>query len=195
MTERFDEFINIDRIEFTIYGNDEIKRASAVSNDTYGINIAETYDLTEPKRGGLVDTRLGTTDSQMLCATCGLEYKNCQGHFGHTELAEPVYHIGFINIVKNILGCICIRCSKILINKTLDEINQVIRNKYGKVRFVEIRKLTSGIKYCQRQDYSCGAPVPIITKKISQNGIQLQAETELSGVSEEDGGGGKKKSN
>jgi len=195
MTEKFDEFINIDRIEFTIYGNDEIKRASAVSNDTYGINIAETYDLTEPKRGGLVDTRLGTTDSQMLCATCGLEYKNCQGHFGHTELAEPVYHIGFINIVKNILGCICIRCSKILINKTLDEINQVIRNKYGKVRFAEIRKLTSGIKYCQRQDYSCGSPVPIITKKISQNGIQLQAETELSGVSEEDGGGetGKKR--
>ena len=142
MTEKFDEFINIDRIEFTVYGNDEIKRASAVSNDTYGINIAETYDLTEPKRGGLVDTRLGTTDSQMLCATCGLEYKNCQGHFGHTELAEPVWHLGFINIVKNILGCICIRCSKLLLqpNKPIEEINKIIRNKYGKIRFAEIKK-------------------------------------------------------
>ena len=104
MTERFDEISNIDRIEFTLYGNDEIKRASAVVNDTYGINIAETYDLLEPKRGGLVDPRLGTADSTMLCATCGLEYKNCQGHFGHTELAEPVWHMGFINTVKSILG-------------------------------------------------------------------------------------------
>jgi DNA-directed RNA polymerase beta' subunit len=197
MSEKFDEITNIDRIEFTLYGNEEIKRASAVANDTFGINIAETYDLMEPKRGGLVDPRLGTTDSQMLCATCGLEYKYCPGHFGHTELAEPVFHIGFINIVKNILGCVCIRCSKLLLNKSLDEINQVIRNKYGKVRFAEVRKLTSGIKYCQRQDYSCGAPVPIITKKFSptQGTVHLQAETELSGVSEEDGGGetGKKR--
>ena len=193
MTERFDEISNIDRIEFTLYGNDEIKRASAVVNDTYGINIAETYDLLEPKRGGLVDPRLGTADSTMLCATCGLEYKNCQGHFGHTELAEPVWHMGFINTVKSIMACICIRCSKLLINKSIDEINQVIRNKYGKVRFAEIKKLTSGIKYCQRTDYACGSPVPVITKKIINTGntsgsILLQAETELSGVSEEDGG-------
>ncbi len=191
MAERFDEITNIDRIEFTLFGNDEIKRSSAVANDTFGINIAETYDLMEPKRGGLVDPRLGTSDSQILCATCGLEYKYCQGHFGHTELAEPVYHIGFINIIKNILGCVCIRCSKLLLtNKTLEEINNIIRNKYGKVRFAEIRRLTSGIKYCNRQNYSCGAPVPIITKKISPTtgNIQLQAETELTGVTEEDGG-------
>jgi DNA-directed RNA polymerase beta' subunit len=197
MSEKFDEITNLDRIEFTLFGNEEIKRSSAVFNDTFGINIAETYDLNEPKRGGLVDPRLGTTDSQMLCATCSLEYKYCPGHFGHTELAEPVFHIGFINIVKNILGCVCIRCSKLLLNKSLEEINTVIRNKYGKVRFAEVRKLTSSIKYCQRQDYSCGAPVPIITKKLSptQGSIHLQAETELSGVSEEDGGGetGKKR--
>ena len=146
MSEKFDEISNIDRIEFTLYGNEEIKRASCVSKDTFGINVAETYDLMEPKRGGLVDPRLGTADSQILCATCGLEYKYCPGHFGHTELAEPVFHIGFITIIKNILGCVCIRCSKLLINKSLDEINHVIRNKYGKVRFAEIKKLTSGIK-------------------------------------------------
>jgi DNA-directed RNA polymerase II subunit RPB1 len=196
MTERFDEITNIDRIEFTLYGNGEIKRASAI-NDTYGINIAETYDLMEPKRGGLVDPRLGTADSTILCATCGMEYKNCPGHFGHTELAEPVYHLGFLGTIKNILGCVCIRCSKLLINKSIYEINTVIRNKYGKVRFAEIRKLTSGIKYCQRQDYACGSPVPIITKKLSATSgiIQLQAETELTGVTEEEGGGdtGKKR--
>jgi len=192
MTERFDEIITIDRIEFTLFGNQEIKRASAVANDTYGINIAETYDLMEPKRGGLVDPRLGPADCQFMCATCGLEHKLCQGHFGHTELAEPVWHLGFINIIKNILGCICIRCSKLLLHPTkpIEEINKVIRNKYGKIRFAEIKKLTSGMKYCQRQDYSCGAPVPIITKRISSTTgtIQLQAETELSGVSEENGG-------
>jgi DNA-directed RNA polymerase beta' subunit len=190
MSEKFDEITNIYSIEFGLFGNEEIKRSSAVVNDTFGISVPETYESNEPKRGGLVDPRLGTTDSQMLCATCNLESKDCPGHFGHTELAEPVFHIGFLNIVKNILGCVCIRCSKLLLNKSLEEINTVIRNKYGKVRFAEIRKLTSSIKYCQRQDYSCGSPVPIITKKLSptQGSIHLQAETELSGVSEEDGG-------
>lgn len=67
-----------------------------------------------PKIGGLSDPRLGTIDRCVLleddkaassnsalassrnfkCQTCGEGVQTCPGHFGHIELARPVYHIG-----------------------------------------------------------------------------------------------------
>ena len=56
----------------------------------------------------MIDKRLGVTDYNMYCDTCGLMTNDCPGHFGHTLLPEPVFHIGFLNHVKNILQCICL---------------------------------------------------------------------------------------
>ena len=82
-------------IEFSIFTNKDIKKYSAVKNDPLGISIAESYDNYEPKKGGLVDLRLGTCDIYLNCTTCGLNSLKCPGHFGHTELAEPVFHFGY----------------------------------------------------------------------------------------------------
>jgi DNA-directed RNA polymerase II subunit RPB1 len=172
-----EEIVNIDKIQFCVFGNDEVKRYSVVNKDPYGINIPETYDSHEPKRGGLIDARLGTTDYQVNCATCGLNSTDCPGHFGHTDLAEPVFHFGFIEHVKNILSCICIRCSKLLIYKNEKEINEILKNRIGKARFDEIKRLTSSITYCQNPDYSCGAPIPSI--RIIDSDIQIIAETKV----------------
>jgi DNA-directed RNA polymerase II subunit RPB1 len=172
-----EEIVNIDKIQFCVFGNDEVKRYSVVNKDPYGINIPETYDSHEPKRGGLIDSRLGTTDYQVNCATCGLNNTDCPGHFGHTDLAEPCFHFGFIEHVKNIMGCICIRCSKLLIYKTEKDMNDILKNRIGKARFDEIKKLTSNITYCQNPDYSCGAPIPSI--RIHESGIQMVAETKV----------------
>jgi DNA-directed RNA polymerase II subunit RPB1 len=172
-----EEIINIDKIQFCVYGNDEIKRYSVVNKDPYGINIPETYDSHEPKRGGLIDSRLGTTDYQINCATCGLNSADCPGHFGHTLLTQPVYHFGFIEHVKNILGCVCIKCSKLLVYKNEKEINDLLKNRVGKARFDEIKRLTSNITYCQNPDYSCGAPIPSI--RDHETGLLLIAETKV----------------
>uniref|UniRef100_A0A6C0H092 DNA-directed RNA polymerase II subunit RPB1 n=1 Tax=viral metagenome TaxID=1070528 RepID=A0A6C0H092_9ZZZZ len=177
MEYNIDEIVNINKIQFCVFGNDEVKRYSVVNKDPYGINIPETYDSHEPKRGGLIDSRLGTTDYQVNCATCGLNNDDCPGHFGHTDLAEPVFHFGFIESVKNIMGCICIRCSKLLIYKTEKEMNDILKNRIGKARFDEIKRLTSNITYCQNPDYSCGAPISSI--RIHESGIQLVAETKV----------------
>jgi len=172
-----EDIVNIDKIQFCVFGNDEVKRYSVVNKEPFGINIPETYDSHEPKRGGLIDSRLGTTDYQVNCATCGLNNNDCPGHFGHTDLAESVFHFGFIDHVKNILGCVCIRCSKLLIYKTEKEINEILKNRVGKARFDEIKRLTSNITYCQNPDYSCGAPIPSV--RINETGVQLVAETKV----------------
>lgn len=40
----------------------------------------------------------------------------CPGHFGHIELARPVFHAGFLVKVKKILECICFSCGKLKVD-------------------------------------------------------------------------------
>lgn len=47
-----------------------------------------------PRANGINDPRLGTIDRQYNCETCEEGPKECPGHFGHIELASPVFHIG-----------------------------------------------------------------------------------------------------
>jgi DNA-directed RNA polymerase II subunit RPB1 len=47
-----------------------------------------------PREKGLNDPKLGTIDRGTMCATCGENMSECPGHFGHIELATPVFHIG-----------------------------------------------------------------------------------------------------
>ena len=53
---------SIKSVDFKIFTNKEVKSYSAVSNDPFGINLAESYENYEPKKGGLVDLRLGSCD-------------------------------------------------------------------------------------------------------------------------------------
>jgi DNA-directed RNA polymerase II subunit RPB1 len=177
-----DEIANITGIDFSIFSNKLIRDISAVKNDLYGITLPESYDNFEPKKGGLVDARLGPPDTHSECSTCGLNYIECPGHFGHAELAEYVFHDGFLDYLKNILECICVRCSTLLINKTDEEIRDLVVNKNSKKRFNIIRNLTKNVSYCTRPGYGCGAPVPKIRKekKKSTATIKMFAEFDSS---------------
>jgi DNA-directed RNA polymerase II subunit RPB1 len=178
------DIVQIDKIEFCVFGNDEVKRYSVI-NDQLGINIPEAYDNGEPKQGGLIDKRLGVSDYHIVCDTCGLTTNDCPGHFGHIELAEEVFHYGYLDTVKNILNCICLNCSKLLISKNRDEMMEIVDNSIGKIRFAKIKKLTSNVKFCQYPDNGCGKPVA----KISKAGpLQLMA-TYVSDAKQEDGNG------
>lgn len=57
---------------------------------------------------------MGTIEREYKCMTCYSGQKDCPGHFGHIELAKPVFHVGFIKTVHSILRCICLHCSRLL---------------------------------------------------------------------------------
>lgn len=102
------------------------------------IEFPELYDegTQKPRNGGLLDPRMGTIDRNYKCQTCGEGMAECPGHFGHIELAKPVYHIGkvykcyitfflliqcisiigFLTKVKKILECVCFHCSKLKVD-------------------------------------------------------------------------------
>ena len=131
---KYDEDLHhINKIQFSVFTNDDIFDYSSVMKDVNGINLPESYENSEPKRGGLVDTRLGITDTNLDCAYCGLSAKDCPGHFGHTKLVSPVFHYGFFPVVKNILSCICLRSSRLLAHKAPEELNKIVEELENKV--------------------------------------------------------------
>ena len=101
-------------IQFSILSPDEIRAASVAE-----ITSRDTYINNKPVIGGLFDPRMGVIDHGKICPTDGLDNRFCPGYFGHIELARPVFHVQFIPIILKILKCICIRCSKLLIDKNL----------------------------------------------------------------------------
>lgn len=164
----------IEKIEFSIFRNKDVKLYSAVSNDPFGIDLAESYENYEPKKGGLVDLRMGTCSLYLPCTTCGMNYQDCPGHFGHTELAEPVFHFGFLNHLKNVLQCICLKCSNLLVEKNDAQFKKILTKK-SETRFKEIRLLTKNAKFC----FECGHPVPKIKREVKDNGsIKIMVERE-----------------
>ena len=182
-TYTYDEDVqHISKIQFSIFTNDDVLDYSSVKKDENGITLPESYENSEPKRGGLVDTRLGITDRNLQCAYCGLGDINCQGHFGHMKLVSPVFNYAFFSVVKQILSCICLRSARLLIHTNPKDRDNLIKLYNGKRRFTEIRKLSSTITFSD-----VGVPVPKIKEERKNKGsLLLVAETVLSNIVNED---------
>lgn len=86
-----------------------------------------------PRERGLNDPKLGPLERNQFCVTCGESHGSCPGHFGHIELAVPVFHIGlylcrarlqlstnlegFLTKIKKLLETVCHNCGKILVDE------------------------------------------------------------------------------
>ena len=81
-----------------------------------GVKYSETMEGGRPKLGGLMDPRQGTIDRFSRCQTCAGNMTECPGHFGHIELAKPVFHVSFYKMIIKCLRCVCFYCSKLLVD-------------------------------------------------------------------------------
>ncbi|KAF2401842.1 ribosomal polymerase B1 [Trichodelitschia bisporula] len=104
---------DIKEIQFGLLSPEDVKGMSVVH-----ILYPETMDdqKQRPREQGLGDTRLGSIDRAFSCATCGENMQECPGHFGHIELAVPVFHVGYIRKIQKILETVCHNCGKILVD-------------------------------------------------------------------------------
>ncbi|KAF8707772.1 DNA-directed RNA polymerase subunit beta', partial [Rhizoctonia solani] len=84
----------VKEVQFGILSPEEIKAYSVCK-----IEFPEVLEegTGKVKTAGLMDPRLGTVDRNFKCQTCGEGMAECPGHFGHIELARPVFHIGTFN--------------------------------------------------------------------------------------------------
>ena len=140
-------------IQICIFSPDEVERRSVVE-----ITNAGTFEGNEPKIGGLFDPRMGVLDSGKECRSCGQTNHKCPGHFGHFRLARPVYYIQFLPFILNILSCVCIRCSKLLVDK---QFRANFLKRRGEARWREVLMASKEIRRCgQETEDGCGARKP-----------------------------------
>ena len=140
-------------IQFGIFSPDEIERRSVVE-----ITNAGTYDGNEPRIGGLFDPRMGVLDNGKTCRSCGQTNHSCPGHFGHFKVARPVYFIQFFGTILNVLNCVCVRCSKLLIDK---ELHKDLGRRRGEGKWRAVLNKCNTISRCgQETEDGCGARQP-----------------------------------
>ena len=141
------EIGTIHGIQFGVYSPEEILRRSVVN-----ITVDTFYDSNgDPRINGLFDPRMGYIEPHLKCKTCEQTYIYCPGHFGHIELPKPVFNLQFEEYIVKILKCVCIKCSKLLINKNNQVVKNIMNSTKGnfKDRFDKIFKLCSNkVKVC-----------------------------------------------
>ena len=153
-------------VQFGVLSPEELKRRSVV-------HVTQTilYDSSgDPVVGGLFDERMGVIDHGKICPTDNLDNRFCPGYFGHIELARPVFHTQFIQIIMKILKCICIRCSNILVDTS-----EFAHIKDNKVLFSTIIDKCSKVSICgTHNNCGCGALQP--TKYTKDGLAKIYAE-------------------
>ncbi|GAY69314.1 hypothetical protein CUMW_270940 [Citrus unshiu] len=120
-------------VQFSILSPDEIRKMSVTE-----IDHGKTTERGMPMAGGLSDLRLGTIDKRFKCETCSSNMGECPGHFGHLELAKPMFHIGFMKTLLTIMRCVCFNCSKILADEEDDKFKLALKIRHPKSRLEQI---------------------------------------------------------
>lgn len=158
-------------VQFSILSPENIRKGSVVE-----VLYPDTYDGTEPKIGGLFDPRMGVIEDGRICATCENKAELCPGHFGHIELALPVYNMQFIESVLKVLRCVCFRCSNLLVDKSNPALLNELTKKSGKTRFAIVYNQAMKMKKCEHND-GCMVLQP---KKYTKNRVdKLVGENNL----------------
>ncbi len=159
----------------------------------------ELYDKEGyPVDGGLMDTRLGVIDPGLKCRTCGSKLKECVGHFGYIELARPVIHIKYVNLIHILLKSTCRECGKVMLakpkrDKCIAEIERIKREKgFDKMRsFVKnvvIREMISQTKcpHCKSRQHKIVVEKPTTFLENDKRFSPIEIRTRLERIPDED---------
>ncbi len=120
----------IAQINFGLMSPEHIRKLSVTK-----IVTPDTYDEDGyPIEAGLMDPRLGVIDPGLKCRSCGSKGGDCQGHFGHINIARPVIHVGFADTIHKILRSTCKECARVLLTQTeivdyKDKMDAMVKNE------------------------------------------------------------------
>ncbi|CCE42368.1 uncharacterized protein CPAR2_200110 [Candida parapsilosis] len=137
---------SVKEVQFGLLSPEEVRAISVAK-----IEYPETMDQAtkRPREGGLNDPRLGSIDRNFKCQTCGEDMAECPGHFGHIELAKPVFHIGFIAKIKKVCESICMHCGKLLLDESNPLMAQAIKIRDPKKRFNAVWSICKSKMVCE----------------------------------------------
>ncbi|CAI4317360.1 CRB_1a_G0007580.mRNA.1.CDS.1 [Saccharomyces cerevisiae] len=151
----------VKEVQFGLFSPEEVRAISVAK-----IRFPETMDETQTraKIGGLNDPRLGSIDRNLKCQTCQEGMNECPGHFGHIDLAKPVFHVGFIAKIKKVCECVCMHCGKLLLDEHNELMRQALAIKDSKKRFAAIWTLCKTKMVCETDVPSEDDPTQLVSR-------------------------------
>lgn len=153
------EVHDIEGIQFGVLSPEDIKNmAVCVINSSKPSGANSVYD-----------ERMGAPlYSQEACVTCGKK-KECVGHYGCIELAEPVLHPMYYRMITMFLKCFCKQCHRLLLTSDQIELNNLNKLK-GEKRFTKILEKIEKIDICGH----CSSAQPKIIYKSKDGTIGME---------------------
>jgi DNA-directed RNA polymerase beta' subunit len=136
---------SVSSIALSIWNPNDIMKGSVVE-----VSSSETYENGLPKPNGLFDRHMGVIDNGQTCDTCKQNNHNCTGHFGHIQLAKPVFFVHLQSMLLKVMRCVCWRCSKCLLTPEEQMTLEILKTK-GKARFNAV------VEICQKNSSKKGA--------------------------------------
>ncbi|SCU92753.1 LANO_0E01992g1_1 [Lachancea nothofagi CBS 11611] len=151
----------VKEVQFGMFSPEEVRAISVAK-----VEFPETMDETQmrAKVGGLNDPRLGSIDRSFKCQTCGEGMNDCPGHFGHIELAKPVFHIGYLSKIKKVCESVCMHCGKLLLDEHSELMRQAIKIKDPKRRFNAVWSLCKAKMVCDTEVPSDDDPARYVSR-------------------------------
>ncbi|KAM6584549.1 hypothetical protein CsatB_011551 [Cannabis sativa] len=138
-------------MHFTVQSAAEIAKMAEVQ-----VWKGQYYDPTrKPYADGLLDPRMGAANKFSECATCHGRFSDCPGHYGYFKLPLPVYNVGYLSTILDILKCICKTCSRILLDDKLrlDFLKKMRSTKIEPLKKTELMKKI--VKKCNSRAAKC----------------------------------------
>ncbi|XP_076916369.1 DNA-directed RNA polymerase III subunit 1-like [Bidens hawaiensis] len=105
----------IKRIDFSLFSEADILKMGEAQ--VYRAQCYGSEDGRSTVASGLLDSRMGPPNKSAICETCHGDFANCPGHFGYLKLTLPVFNVGYLSYIVEILKCICKFCSRILLSE------------------------------------------------------------------------------
>jgi DNA-directed RNA polymerase subunit A' len=187
-------FKKVRSLVFGVLSPKMIKKMASAKVVTPELYDKEGY----PVDGGLMDTRLGVIDPGLKCRTCGSKLKECVGHFGYIELARPVIHVKYVNLIQVLLKATCRECGKVMIPKSrkekhLSEIQRLVKESTfdymrAYVKAVVIKELVSQTKcpHCKSRQHKIAIEKPTTFFENDKRLSPIEIRTRLEKVGDDE---------
>jgi len=147
-------------VQFGIANPEEI-----ISRSVVEVTTDNTTRGNQPVSGGVFDARFGVIENGKVCPTCKQTNLLCPGHFGHIQLARPVYLYQFLEQIQKILQVVCLNCSNPYLPE--EELKNIGETFSGIDKFNAVRDRTTSYKQKELKGGCSYCSTPV-TKKVDK---------------------------
>src|SRR3990167_8375947 len=167
----------VGRIVFGLLSPDMIKKMAVCKVVTPELYDKEGY----PVDGGLMDVRMGVIDPGLVCPTDGKKLRACPGYFGYIELARPVVHIKYVDVILAILRSFCSECNKILMTE-----EKLGASKLNKKELMAKLRNIKKCPHCQVKQYTVKIEKPTSFVENDRRLSPIQVKSRFEKISDDD---------